>query len=95
MNSNNPCIWDAETEGFWVSLLSRFHGEFQASLGCIAKTGEMAQQVKELPANPEDLSSIPRNHMVEGVTSSCKTSSDFYTYAVHMFLPPHDINTRD
>lgn len=95
MNSNNPCTWEAETEGFWVSLLSRFHSEFQASLGCIAKSSEMAQQIKELPANPKDLSSFPHNHMVEGVTNSCKKSSDFYTYARDMFLPPHDINTCD
>lgn len=37
---------------------------------------EMAQQVKALVAEPDDLSSVPKTHIVEGKIDSWKLSSD-------------------
>ena len=52
---------------------------------------KMARQVKTLAAKPDDLSSIPRAHRVEGENQSPPLSSDLRVHTVaHMsiFLVP-------
>lgn len=43
--------------------------------------GEMTQRVKMLVVKPDNLSLIPRTHMVEERTNSSKLSSDLHIYA--------------
>lgn len=45
----------------------------------------MAQWLKAPATKPHDPSSVPRTHMVEGDTDSCKLSTD-YVY-VHPYSP--------
>lgn len=46
------------------------------------RTCEIAQWVKVLAVEPDDLSSIPGTHMVKERSSSPKLSSDLHTGAV-------------
>lgn len=39
---------------------------------------------------PDDLSSVPRTHMMEGRTNFCKLSSDLFTYSKRVCGPPSD-----
>lgn len=50
----------------------------------------MAQLVKTL-AKPDDLSSCPRDHMVEGVNTLLQVTSDFHTHALWL-TPAYTIN---
>ena len=48
----------------------------------------MTQQLKALAAKPDDLSSIPKTHMVEGEINARKLLSGVYTRKVtRMFQP--------
>lgn len=48
------------------------------------------QRVNMLASKPEDLSSIPKSHIISGDNNSCELSFDFYRLgAVYMF---HAIN---
>lgn len=51
--------------------------------------GEMAQQVRELAAKSDHLSSIPRTHRVEGNNHLHKLTSDLHAHAIVSTSPPH------
>jgi hypothetical protein len=48
---------------------------------------DMTQQVKVLAAKPEDLSSIPETHTMEGEKQHLKVSSDLHTYIMAQAHP--------
>lgn len=50
---------------------------------------EMAQEIKALVAKPDNLSSTPRTHTVEGETDSCSLTSDLYIYTMAHIHPTH------
>lgn len=48
---------------------------------------EKAQLIKMLVIKPDDQSSVPRIHMVEGENDSHKVFSDFHIHAIACTLP--------